>query len=415
MSDEITISLPKLGESIVSATIVQWFKKEGDDVALDEPLLEVSTDKVNSEIPSPVAGKLSKILASVDEELQVGDPLAKIMISSSSKQESIAPRPEMKQQLPQQTESTEMKGFYSPAVLRLSSELGISFEEMKKITPTGAGGRITKQDIEAYAAQKCGAAKPSISLPSQAPISSCMKSEPCSQGSPSDVERLKMTGMRKAIADNMVRSFYEAPHATLVNEVDVTDALKLVAAEKEAFLARHGVKLTITSFVARAISKALQEYPLINSSLENDTILVKRFVNLGIAVSIDQGLIVPVIKNCQRLNIIEIAKAIAELSLKARTGKLSPADVADGTISMTNFGMSGVAIGVPIIRYPEVAIVGIGAIQRRVVALENDMMAIRSLMHVSLTFDHRVLDGMYGCGFLSAVKKHLEQDLKIES
>jgi 2-oxoglutarate dehydrogenase E2 component (dihydrolipoamide succinyltransferase) len=415
MSEEITISLPKLGESIVSATIVQWFKKEGDDVALDEPLLEVSTDKVNSEIPSPVAGKLSKILASADEELQVGDPLAKIMVSSSSKQESTAPRPEMKQQLPQQTESTEMKGFYSPAVLRLASELGVSLEEMKKISPTGAGGRVTKQDIETYAAQKCGAAKPSISLPAQAPVASCMKSDPCLQGSHSDVERLKMTGMRKAIADNMVRSFYEAPHATLVNEVDVTDALKLVATEKEAFLSKHGVKLTITSFVARAISKALQEYPLINSSLENDTILVKRFVNLGIAVSIDQGLIVPVIKNCQRLSIIEIAKAIAELSLKARTGKLSPGDVADGTISMTNFGMSGVAIGVPIIRYPEVAIVGIGAIQKRVVALENDMMAIRSLMHVSLTFDHRVLDGMYGCGFLGAVKKHLEHDLKIDA
>jgi 2-oxoglutarate dehydrogenase E2 component (dihydrolipoamide succinyltransferase) len=220
--------------------------------------------------------------------------------------------------------------------------------------------------------------------------------------------------MRKAIADNMVKSFYEAPHATLVNEVDVTDILKLVQQHKEEFLSKHGFKLTITSFVAKAISRALQEFPLINSSLDKDTILVKRFVNLGIAVSIDQGLIVPVIKNCQRMGITDIARSISELSQKARASKLSAGDVADGTISMTNFGMSGVAIGVPIIRYPEVAIVGIGAIQKRVVVLENDVMAIRSLMHVSLTFDHRVLDGMYGCGFLGSVKKHLEQDLKVD-
>lgn len=414
MIEEITVALPKLGESIVSATIVQWFKKEGDEVALDESLLEVSTDKVNSEIPSPVAGRLTRILASADEELQVGDPLAKISVSSAA-EKSYAPTPQVEKvsSAPAQT-TGEMREFFSPAVLRTASELGVSLEEMKKIPATGAGGRITKQDIEAYVMKKNASAAPSITPPQQAAVSSCSKALPCSVTSEGDIERLKLTGMRKAIADNMVRSFYEAPHATLVNEVDVTEILKLITSQKEAFLAKHGVKLTITSFVAKAISRALQEYPLINSSLDKDTILVKRFVNLGIAVSIDQGLIVPVIKNCQRMNIIDIAKAISELSLKARTGKLSPGDVSDGTISMTNFGMSGVAIGIPIIRYPEVAIVGIGAIQKRVVALEGDLMAIRSLMHVSLTFDHRVLDGMYGCGFLGAVKKHLEQDLKIE-
>lgn len=412
MSDEITISLPKLGESIVSATIVQWFKKEGDDVALDEPLLEVSTDKVNSEIPSPVAGKLTKILASADEELQVGDPLAKISVSKTSSTQVETASVVEKKNTSSSSASSEMKEFFSPAVLRLASELGVGFEEMKNIQPTGAGGRITKQDIEAYAQSK-KAPQPAISLPQQASVASCAKSAPCPLSDGEDIERLKMSGMRKAIADNMVRSFYEAPHATLVNEVDVTDVLKLIAQEKEAFLAKNGYKITITSFVAKAIAKALQEFPLINSSLDKDTIVVKRFVNLGIAVSIDQGLIVPVIRNCQRLSVSEIARAISDLSLKARTGKLSPSDVTDGTISMTNFGMSGVAIGIPIIRYPEVAIVGIGAIQKRVVALENDMMAIRSLMHISLTFDHRVLDGMYGCGFLGAVKKHLEQDLKI--
>lgn len=418
MSEEITIALPKLGESIVSATIVQWFKKEGDEVLLDEPLLEVSTDKVNSEIPSPVAGRLTKILASPDEELQVGDPLAKISATSASEKAAI-PSAQIEKPASAQVQTTgAMREFFSPAVLRVASELGVSLDEMKKIPATGAGGRITKQDIEAYAVKKTAPSTSSCSQVQQAPSGACSKAQSCSSSydnaGGSEIEKLQMTGMRKAIADNMVKSFYQAPHATLVNEVDVSEVLKLIASEKDAFFAKYGVKLTITSFVAKAISRALQEYPLINSSLDKDTILVKKFVNLGIAVSIDQGLIVPVIKNCQKMNIVDIAKTITELSTKARTGKLSQSDISDGTISMTNFGMSGVAIGIPIIRYPEVAIVGIGAIQKRVVALDGDLMAIRSLMHVSLTFDHRVLDGMYGCGFLGSVKKHLEQDLKIE-
>jgi 2-oxoglutarate dehydrogenase E2 component (dihydrolipoamide succinyltransferase) len=220
--------------------------------------------------------------------------------------------------------------------------------------------------------------------------------------------------MRKAIADNMVRSFYEAPHATLITEVDVTAIIQLIQKEKEDFLAKHGSKLTITSFVARAISKALKEYPFLNSSLEDDTIVVKKFVNLGIAVSVDlgamQGIMVPVVKNCQDQNLSELAKAIGDVSSRARSGKLSPNDVQDGTITLTNFGISGVMMGIPIIRYPEVAILGLGAIQKKVVALDDDQVAVRSVMHVSLTFDHRVIDGMYGCGFLNSLKEHLEKD-----
>ena len=219
-----------------------------------------------------------------------------------------------------------------------------------------------------------------------------------------------MSGMRKAIADNMVRSFYEAPHATLITEIDVTPVLDLIHNNKEEFVKKHNVKLTITSFVARAITAALKEYPFINSSLDQDTIVVKRFINLGIAVSVDQGIMVPVIKHCQRLSLVEIARALQEISHKARNNSLQPSDVQEGTITLTNFGMSGVAIGIPIIRYPEVAIIGIGAIQKKVAVLENDAFGIRSMMHASLTFDHRVLDGMYGCGFLNAFKNHLEND-----
>jgi 2-oxoglutarate dehydrogenase E2 component (dihydrolipoamide succinyltransferase) len=409
MSEEFKITLPKLGESIVSATIVQWFKKEGDPINLDEPLLEVSTDKVNSEIPSPVAGVIKKILAHPDEELQVGDVLAVISLSAEKIKNDSRPETDKKSS-DQEGLQENNKDFLSPAVLRLAQEKGVSFEELKKIQGTGAGGRISKQDVEQYCERNKQSCKPA-SIPEQRVMPSCARNM---TGPESDVERLKMTGMRKAIAENMVKSFYEAPHATLINEVDVTTVLKLIQEKKEEIQAKHGAKLTVTSFIVRAIAKALQEFPLINSSLDKDTILLKRFINIGIAVSIDHGLIVPVIKNCQKLGVIEIAQAIQELSSKARTGKLSPDDVIDGTISVTNFGMSGVSIGVPIIRYPEVAIIGIGAIKKCVRVLENDTMAFRSMAHVSLTFDHRVIDGMYGCGFLSAVQKHLEMDSMLD-
>ncbi len=395
MSEDIKVLLPKLGESIHSATIVQWFKQVGDPVNLDEPLLEVSTDKVNSEIPSPAAGILKEIHASPDQELQVGELIAVI---GGGKAHGIAVREEVRVTISAPASASDgMKDFFSPALLRLAREKGIGLDELEKIPGTGMGGRLTKRDLEDHIEKR---AKPCPLAP-KAVMST-------------DVERLKMSGMRKAIADNMVRSFYEAPHATLVTEVDVTAITHLIQKEKEAFLNKHGFKLTVTSFVARAISKALQEYPLINSSLDGDTILVKRYVNLGIAVSVEQGLMVPVVKHCQRMGLTEIAKTISELSAKARSGKLTPDDVNEGTISMTNFGMSGVQIGVPIIRYPEVAIVGIGAAHKKVVPLENDLLAVRTMMHVSLTFDHRVLDGMYGCGFLGALKKHIEEDTKVD-
>ncbi len=410
MTEEIKIVLPKLGESIHSATIVQWFKKIGDAVQLDEPLLEVSTDKVNSEIPSPVAGVLREIYAHPDQELQVGDLLAVVVSGAAAAPEAVLPgiatlcialdeKPAI---------SGEMSGFFSPALLRLAREKGIGLEELDRINGTGGGGRLTKKDLELYIERKSVGHKSCPAMASKA------SSLPINVAASEGIERLKMTGMRKAIADNMVRSFYEAPHATLVTEVDVTSIVKLILMEKDLFASRHGFKLTITSFVARAVAKALKEFPLINSSLEGDTILMKRFVNLGIAVSVEQGLLVPVIKDVQKLGLTGIAQAISELSLKARSGKLTQADISEGTISMTNFGMSGVQIGVPIIRYPEVAIIGIGAICKKVIPLEDDELAVRSMVHVSLTFDHRVLDGMYGCGFLGALTKHLKNDQRVD-
>jgi 2-oxoglutarate dehydrogenase E2 component (dihydrolipoamide succinyltransferase) len=398
MSESI-VTLPKLGESIVSATVVQWFKKEGDTVSLDEPLLEVSTDKVNSEIPSPFAGVLIKIVARPDQELQVGETLGVIAVHQGGAVDKAA-HVHVDKRAESGPASTEMQDYFSPALLRLAREHNISLEELPKIPATGAGGRLSKRDLELYVEKKTHNRPCPMQASGKAPVAP-----------KGDVEHIKMTGMRKAIADNMVRSFYEAPHASLITEVDVTEIVKLVQRDKEAFLAKHGVKLTITTFVAQAITKALQEYPHLNSSLEGDTIVVKRFVNLGLAVSVDHGIMVPVIKNTQLMDIPQIAKAMSDLSQRARTGKLQPSEVQEGTITLTNFGISGVMIGIPIIRFPEVAIVGMGAIYKKVVELDDGSFGTRSMMHISLTFDHRVIDGMYGCGFLNALKGHLEKQV----
>jgi 2-oxoglutarate dehydrogenase E2 component (dihydrolipoamide succinyltransferase) len=386
MEDNITITLPKLGESIVSATVVQWFKKIGDRIERDEALLEVSTDKVNSEIPSPVAGVLQAILAEPDVEVQVGEPLgvvsSKVSLPNTGPVSSMVVSGEgIEPRCRQENNST-----LSPAVLRLLQEKNIPFSEIAKIPHSGGGGRLTKKDVEDYS-----------------PVQTAVIAKETS------VERVKMTPLRKAIADNMVKSFYEAPHASLITEVDVTGLVKWIAEQKSAFFETHGVKLSITAFAARAIARALSAYPLINSSLDGDTIVMKKFVNLGIAVSVDQSVMVPVIRNCESLTLVQLSKAIAELAEKTRAHTLSPQDVQNGTITLTNFGMTGTMIGVPIIRYPEVAIVGLGAITKKVAVLADDSMAIRSVMMVSLTFDHRVLDGLYGCGFLNTLKKHLEE------
>ena len=386
MTEEIKVNLPKLGESIHSATVVQWFKKVGETVALDEPLLEVSTDKVNSEIPSPAAGVVKEIIAEVDQELQVGEPLLII-----APQQGGVPKPQMeapKEVVEQQAATSgSMKGFFSPALLRMAREAGISMEELEKIPATGAEGRLTKKDVEAYLAKK---------------------SDPVSAPTSGKIEQIPIVGMRKAIADNITRSYQEVPHAALVCRVDLTDVLASVKANKEAFLQKEGCKLTVTSFVIHALAKALKEYPLLNAEVDGSTIVVKHFVNIGVAVSVKEGLMVPVIKNCHEKNLRETAIALADLSSRAREGKLLPDEVKEGTVTLSNFGRSGMTMGLPIIRYPEVSILGMAGIEKQLVVIEGDQTAVRSMVNLSLSFDHRVVDGMYSCSFLAALKKHLE-------
>lgn len=385
MAELIEVQLPKLGESIVGATVVQWLKEVGDEVSIDEALLEVSTDKVNSEIPSPVAGVIKEKLVEPDQEIEVGAPLVKIEVGE------VQARPAVAEPVAEQAHPTcphqGKEDVFTPAVLRLAQVEGISMEQLRTIKGSGEGGRITKKDVEKFVAKKF---EPAESQPEQTP------------------DKIKLSGMRKAIADNMVRSFYEAPHASLVAEADVTDVMQLIKREKARFLETHGVKLTITSFLIQAMTKALQQFPMLNASLVDETIIIKKHINVGIAVNVDKGLMVPVIRNCQERNLVSLASAVADLSTRARTSKLSPDEVAEGTVTLTNFGMTGALIGTPIIRYPEVAIIGAGTIQKRVVVRDDDSMAVRQMMYLTLTFDHRIIDGIYGCQFLEAFKNHLE-------
>lgn len=386
--DDVEIRLPKLGESIVSATVVRWLKAEGDSVYRDEALLEVATDKVNSEIPSPVEGTVTRIIAQPDQEIEVGGLLA--VVSTSGAAATVAKPERVTPQRAPASSDTSMVASLSPAVLRLAQQEGLSMDALQKIRGTGDGGRITRRDVETYlAAQK----QPAPAAP-----------KPSLEG----IERVPMGPMRKAIADKMVRSFYQAPHASLIAEVDVTHCMRQIERDRDFYLKEHGVKLTLTTFFVQAMASAINRYPLINASLEDDAILLKRYINVGIAVSVDKGILVPVIPNCEERSRISIARALADLSARARENRLAPDEVKNGTITLTNFGMSGITMGIPIIHYPEVAIIGMGAAQKKLCVMEDDSLAIRHRMMVTLTFDHRVIDGMYGCGFLAALKEALE-------
>lgn len=393
MNKEFIVQLPKLGESITNATIIQWFKKQGDFVKLDEPLVEVSTDKVNSEIPSPVSGVIVKIEALEGQELDVGASLCVISITDSSQTQAhnqASSQVAADLSSSQQVSSSSNKEFFSPAVVSCAQAHNITLDELKKMSGSGEGGRITKKDVEKYALSKKDSAH-SLPLCAQAQVKG---------------QRIKMDPMRKAIADNMVKSFYTAPHASLIETLDVTEILTWIERNKDRFLAEHGVKISLTAFIALACAWALKEYPLLNSQVQNDEVIIKDHVNLGLAVSVGSGLLVPVITACEEFNLEQMAKAIADKAKRAREGKLLPAEVKEGSFTLTNFGMGGVQIGMPIIRFPEVAIVAVGTINKMCMPI-NDTIAIRFCVTMTLTFDHRVVDGLYGCGFINAVKKVL--------
>ena len=365
-AEKTKILLPKLGESILGAIIVRWFKQEGDHVREDEPLLEVSTDKVTSEIPSPLSGYITSIFAKNDEYVEVGKVLAEVEHEDKK--------------------NDDKNTWRSPAVKGLIEKMKISEDEIARCKGSGYEQRMTKKDLETFLLdQKTKTSQDSVGI-----------------------EKIKMSPLRKAIAEQMIKSSTTIPHATLLQEVDITHILKLIAAHKNGFYEKTSIKLTISSLIAQVISQTVLEFPLLNATVEEDYIIKNPDIHLGVAVSVEQGVIVPVIRQCQLLSLKEIAKQLSDLSKKAREQTLSREETQQGSITMTNFGMGGALIGIPIIKYPQVAIIGIGAMTKKVDVIDGDKMAIRDKMFFSLTFDHRVVDGMYGCEFLRKIQSRIE-------
>jgi 2-oxoglutarate dehydrogenase E2 component (dihydrolipoamide succinyltransferase) len=374
---EIEILLPKLGESIHHATIVQWLKKEGESIAKDEALVEVATDKVNSEIPSTVKGFVKKILVEVGKEVEVGLPIAIIETDADSLVFSgKEDRGEKKE------ERISDSHFFSPAVIKLLKENEISLEEAKKIPKKNFEDRLTKRDVEVYLESRNENFEKSIVL------------DP----------------MRKRIAENMLLSCKEIPSASLITKVDVTPLVEWMDLHKEKLSKEKGVKISITAFAIRALVEALQEFPLVNATLTGEKILFHPDIHIGIAVSVEGGLVVPVLRNCQQKSLFECAAELQELAAKARSKKLSLDQMSEGTITLTNFGMTGIQMGFPIIRYPEVAILGMGSIHKELMVLPDDTTAICSVLYLSLSFDHRLFDGIYACNFLRKVQLYLEEN-----
>jgi len=415
--------MPKMGESITEGTIIKWIKNVGDTVEKDEIILEISTDKVDSEIPTPVAGKISELLAGEGETVEVGNVIARIETDATAAEpaakktkappepektpqpakpepQTAAPVPPPPQEEPQSTKK-EGGRFFSPVVLNIARTEGVAAQDLDQIPGTGMGGRVTKKDILNYIASGKKGSQAQTERETPAPTAE-------SPGIGGDgVEIIPMDHIRKKIAEHMVHTAHTSPHVGLFVEVNMSNVFQVRARNKETFLKKEGVKLTYMPFIAEAMVKTLKEFPYVNASIDGDNILIKHFIHLGIAVATEQGLIVPVIKNTDSLNLTGIARAINDLATRARSRKLKPDEVSGGTFSISNFGVYGTSIGFPLINQPQVAILGVGALEKRAIVI-NDAIAIRPMMNISLSFDHRLIDGALGAEFLQRAKEHLE-------
>lgn len=426
---KVEVVMPQMGESITTGTITKWHKQPGEVIELDAILLEISTDKVESEIPSPVQGKIVQLLYPEGATVDVGKPIAIIEDDMNAKVDSApAPKASAPEAKPaaqtsapspeagataqtagapavyhQAEEEEEGFRFYTPLVKAMAKEAGVSLSELKNVKGTGAGGRVNKADLEAYIAggRKGGAPAAAASAPAA-------YSGPVTKAGPR-VEIIAMDNMRKAIARNMVASKQTSPHVNSIDEIDMTNLVKAREKLKNEFKKREGINLTYSHFVLYAIVQALKENPLVNSSVEGDNIVVKKDINLGCAVAVPgNGLVVPVIKNAGELNLTGIARSLDTLATKARNKKLTMDDLSGGTYTFTNNGSFGTLIATPVILQPQVGIFCTGVIKKRVMVMEDDSMAIRSMMYGTHTYDHRIIDGELGSKFLASVKQHLE-------
>lgn len=438
---QIEIRLPKMGESVTEATITNWLKNVGDTVAMDEPLVEVATDKVDNELPSEAAGVLVECLFEKDQVAQVGDVIAIISTDGGATPVAEAPKAtavetvektiEVATEITQNTVAIDKNSangkFISPLVRSIAEKEGISMSEIDSLPGTGMGGRVTKKDILSYvenrtatpivAANKTVEPVKATSASTPAPAvsgSSFLSSikEPIVVPNPGD-EIIEMDRMRKIIAEHMVMSTHVSPHVTSYVEADVTNVVMWREKTKKDFAKREGENLTFTPIFMEAIVKAIKDFPMINVSVSGTTIIKRKDINLGMATALPSGnLIVPVIKNADRMNLTGIAKSVNELARNARDNKLKPEDIQGGTYTVTNVGTFGNVMGTPIINQPQVAILALGAI-RKVPAVietpEGDFIGIRHKMFLSHSYDHRVVDGALGGQFVRRVADYLEQ------
>ena len=441
----VDLVMPKLGESIMEATILKWNKQIGDNIAVDETVLEIATDKVDTEVPAPFAGKLVEICFQVNDVAPIGSVLAKIEVAGASNNatntiiETPAAAPSSIGEetefipyapaapvntAPQETGNSGIR-FYSPLVLNIAQSEGVSLSDLEKIPGTGSGGRVSKKDILNWVvAKKSGTvtaviAPVAASTPTQASsVATSTTASTSAASNPAGVvlsgasEIIEMDRMRKLIAKHMVDSVQTSPHVTSFSEADVTNLVQWRNSNKAAFEKREGTKLTFTPLIVECLVAAMKKFPLINSSLDGDKIIIKKDFNIGMATALPNGnLIVPVIKGADQLNLVGLSKSINSLADAARNNKLKPDDTQNGTFTFTNVGTFGSLMGTPIINQPQVAIIAVGAIKKRVAVIETpsgDSMAIRHMMYLSLSYDHRIIDGSVGASFLTEVANQLE-------
>lgn len=457
----VDLVMPKLGESIMEATILKWHKKSGDHVQMDEAVLDIATDKVDSEVPSTAEGVIEETFYQVNDVVPIGTVIARIKTTaeehgSSTPSQLGAPGSSYKMHEPSrysEAEASEVVStvtnntsksivngnrFYSPLVLNIAASEGISMSELEKIHGTGNEGRVTKKDILQYVSEKKSGRSTSTEDHQNAggnkvtdnrqtgsvdrtiaeqeerlPVQARQQSE---NGSPTiysgNVEIVEMDRMRKLIAQHMVNSKHTSPHVTSFSESDVTNLVQWRDRIKKDFEQRENEKITFTPLFIEAVVKCIKKYPWLNSSIDGDKLIVKKDINIGMATALPNGnLIVPVIKNADQLNLVGLTKQVNNLSNAARNNKLRPDDTAGGTFTLTNVGSFGSIMGTPIINQPQVAILAVGAIKKRPVVIETaqgDSIAIRHIMMLSMSYDHRIIDGALGATFLNAVAKELE-------
>jgi len=422
----VDVIMPKMGESIQEGKILRWMKKPGDKIELDESILEISTDKVDSEIPSPAAGFLSRIVVPEGETVEVGTIIAvvetdkaSLKVDESSIKMASASEPAVSEHvvgpgvastMPAATRPQKHEGnrFYSPLVRTMAKKEGVALEELDQLGGSGIGGRVTKDDLIDYLHRRVVKPVSTFTPPQRADIKELQKKYPAPA-----FEIVQMDNVQLKMAEHMVRSVHTSPHVEAVSECDVSGIVDFRANNSERFEKQEGFKFTYTPFFVDAAVRALNNFPIVNSSIEGDKIILKKSVNFGMAVASPSGLIVPVIKSAEKMSFLELARAINDIAVRTRAKKLHPDEILGGTFTMTNYGVFGNIIGTPIINQPQVAILGIGAIKKRPVVLTDadgsDSITIRSIAYLTLAFDHRLIDGAIGGQFLANVVANLEQ------